>query len=85
MFSEVTCRLVFAVFQEISNFNEHSKNMDVEKVAVFASVGFAIAIAAFVIWGPSPKPRKKGIVRNIFNFLQLSRRKILYVIIYVSF
>ena len=40
--------------------------MDVEKVAVFASVGFAIAIAAFVIWGPSPKPRKKGTL-NIFN------------------
>lgn len=35
--------------------------MDVEKIAVFASVGFAIAVAAFVLWGPSPKPRKKGI------------------------
>lgn len=43
--------------------------MDVEKVAVFASIGFAIAIAIFVLWGPSPKPRKKGIVKNIFSIL----------------
>ncbi|CAK9820344.1 Ubiquitin carboxyl-terminal hydrolase 30 homolog [Anthophora plagiata] len=41
--------------------------MDVEKVAVFASVGFAIAVAAFVLWGPSPKPRKKGKVIGINN------------------
>ncbi|KAF3427250.1 hypothetical protein E2986_10371 [Frieseomelitta varia] len=59
--------LALAVFQEISHFNKHSVKMDVEKVAVFASVGFAIAIAAFVIWGPSPKPRKKGKVIGINN------------------
>ncbi|XP_012349798.1 ubiquitin carboxyl-terminal hydrolase 30 homolog [Apis florea] len=41
--------------------------MDVEKVAVFASIGFAIAIAIFVLWGPSPKPRKKGKVIGINN------------------
>ncbi|XP_076671846.1 ubiquitin specific protease 30 [Andrena cerasifolii] len=41
--------------------------MDVEKIAVFASVGFAIAVAAFVLWGPSPKPRKKGKVIGINN------------------
>ncbi|XP_076160248.1 ubiquitin specific protease 30 isoform X2 [Ptiloglossa arizonensis] len=41
--------------------------MDVEKIAVFASVGFAIAVAAFVLWGPSPKPRKKGNIIGINN------------------
>ncbi|XP_029044695.1 ubiquitin carboxyl-terminal hydrolase 30 homolog [Osmia bicornis bicornis] len=41
--------------------------MDVERVAVFASVGFAIAVAAFVLWGPSPKPRKKGKIIGINN------------------
>ncbi|KZC04513.1 PREDICTED: ubiquitin carboxyl-terminal hydrolase 30 homolog [Dufourea novaeangliae] len=41
--------------------------MDMEKIAVFASVGFAIAVAAFVIWGPSPKPRKKGKIIGINN------------------
>ncbi|XP_054010873.1 ubiquitin carboxyl-terminal hydrolase 30 homolog isoform X2 [Hylaeus anthracinus] len=41
--------------------------MDVEKIAVFASVGFAIAVAAFVLWGPSPKPRKKGQIIGINN------------------
>ncbi|OAD59370.1 Ubiquitin carboxyl-terminal hydrolase 30 [Eufriesea mexicana] len=41
--------------------------MDVEKVAVFASVGFAIAIAAFILWGPAPKPRKKGKIIGINN------------------
>ncbi|XP_031846038.1 ubiquitin specific protease 30 [Nomia melanderi] len=41
--------------------------MDVEKIAVFASLGFAIAVAAFVLWGPSPKPRKKGKVIGINN------------------
>ncbi|XP_076765839.1 ubiquitin specific protease 30 [Xylocopa sonorina] len=41
--------------------------MDMEKVALLASVGFAIAVAAFVLWGPSPKPRKKGRVIGINN------------------
>ncbi|XP_043250186.1 ubiquitin carboxyl-terminal hydrolase 30 homolog isoform X2 [Colletes gigas] len=41
--------------------------MDVEKIAVFASVGFAIAVAAFILWGPSPKPRKKGKIIGINN------------------
>ncbi|XP_078039109.1 ubiquitin specific protease 30 isoform X1 [Augochlora pura] len=41
--------------------------MDVEKIAVFASVGFAIAVAAFVLWGPSPRPRKKGKIIGINN------------------
>jgi len=34
--------------------------MDVERIAMFAGVGFAIAVGLFVLWGPSPKPRKKG-------------------------
>lgn len=34
--------------------------MDVEKIAVFAGVGFALAVGAFVLWGPSPKPRRRG-------------------------
>lgn len=37
--------------------------MDVERIAMFAGVGFAIAVGLFVLWGPSPKPRKKGNVR----------------------
>ncbi|KAG5337927.1 UBP30 hydrolase, partial [Acromyrmex charruanus] len=41
--------------------------MDVEKIAVFAGVGFAIAVGLFVLWGPSPKPRKKGRVVGINN------------------
>ncbi|EZA53986.1 hypothetical protein DMN91_000307 [Ooceraea biroi] len=41
--------------------------MDVEKIAMFAGVGFAIAVGLFVLWGPSPKPRKKGQVVGINN------------------
>ncbi|EFN74641.1 Ubiquitin carboxyl-terminal hydrolase 30 [Camponotus floridanus] len=35
---------------------------------MFAGVGFAIAVGLFVLWGPSPKPRKKGQVVGINNF-----------------
>lgn len=41
--------------------------MDVEKIAMFAGVGFAIAVGLFVLWGPSPKPRKKGDVQALSN------------------
>ncbi|XP_029675319.1 ubiquitin carboxyl-terminal hydrolase 30 homolog [Formica exsecta] len=41
--------------------------MDVERIAMFAGVGFAIAVGLFVLWGPSPKPRKKGQVIGINN------------------
>ncbi|XP_072746825.1 ubiquitin carboxyl-terminal hydrolase 30 homolog [Anoplolepis gracilipes] len=41
--------------------------MDVERIAIFAGVGFAIAVGLFVLWGPSPKPRKKGQVVGINN------------------
>lgn len=34
--------------------------MDVEKIAMVAGVGFALAIGAFVLWGPSPRPRRRG-------------------------
>lgn len=33
---------------------------------MFAGVGFAIAVGLFVLWGPSPKPRKKGDLRATF-------------------
>lgn len=57
--------------------------MDVEKVAVFASIGFAIAIAIFVLWGPSPKPRKKGIVKNIFTILMDFLKDMFYYTLHV--
>ncbi|XP_012272475.1 ubiquitin carboxyl-terminal hydrolase 30 homolog [Orussus abietinus] len=41
--------------------------MDVEKIAVFAGVGFALVVGAFVLWGPSPRPRRKGQVAGITN------------------
>ncbi|KAL6426922.1 hypothetical protein ACFW04_009268 [Cataglyphis niger] len=41
--------------------------MDVERIAMFAGVGFAIVVGLFVLWGPSPKPRKKGQVIGINN------------------
>ncbi|XP_067213332.1 ubiquitin carboxyl-terminal hydrolase 30 homolog [Linepithema humile] len=41
--------------------------MDVEKIAMFAGVGFAIVVGLFVLWGPSPKPRKKGQIVGINN------------------
>lgn len=59
----MTYRLAFQIFKKIPDFDEYSESMDVERVAVFASVGFAIAVAAFVLWGPSPKPRKKGKIK----------------------
>jgi ubiquitin carboxyl-terminal hydrolase 30 len=34
--------------------------MDVERIAMFAGMGLVIAISLFVLWGPLPKPRKKG-------------------------
>lgn len=34
--------------------------MDVERLAVFAGVGFALGVGAFVLWGPTPRPRKRG-------------------------
>ncbi|KAF7378848.1 ubiquitin carboxyl-terminal hydrolase 30 isoform X2 [Vespula maculifrons] len=41
--------------------------MDVDKIAVFAGVGLAVAVGAFVLWGPSPKPRRRGKVVGISN------------------
>ncbi|KAG7208901.1 hypothetical protein KM043_015082 [Ampulex compressa] len=41
--------------------------MEVERFAMFAGVGLFIAVAAFVIWGPSPRPRRKGKVVGINN------------------
>ncbi|XP_015597416.1 ubiquitin carboxyl-terminal hydrolase 30 homolog [Cephus cinctus] len=41
--------------------------MDVERIAVFAGVGFALAVGAFVLWGPSPRPRRRGQVVGITN------------------
>ncbi|XP_058802775.1 ubiquitin carboxyl-terminal hydrolase 30 [Phymastichus coffea] len=41
--------------------------MDVDKISVFTAVGFALAVGAFVLWGPSPKPRRKGQVEGIKN------------------
>lgn len=41
--------------------------MDVEKIAVFAGVGFAVAVGAFVLWGPSPRPKRRGKVVGISN------------------
>lgn len=47
--------------------------MDVEKIAMFAGVGFAIAVGLFVLWGPSPKPRKKG---NVSPQVKLDAKKV---------
>ncbi|OXU25501.1 hypothetical protein TSAR_000311 [Trichomalopsis sarcophagae] len=41
--------------------------MDVDKISVFTAVGFALAVGAFVLWGPSPRPRRKGQVVGIKN------------------
>ncbi|CAB0034584.1 unnamed protein product [Trichogramma brassicae] len=41
--------------------------MDFDKISVISAVGFAVAIGAFVFWGPSPKPRRKGQVEGIRN------------------
>ncbi|XP_034952468.1 ubiquitin carboxyl-terminal hydrolase 30 homolog [Chelonus insularis] len=41
--------------------------MDVERLAVFAGVGVALAVGAFVLWGPAPRPRKRGRVNGISN------------------
>ncbi|XP_043282295.1 ubiquitin carboxyl-terminal hydrolase 30 homolog [Venturia canescens] len=41
--------------------------MDVERVAMFAGVGFALGIGAFVLWGPSPNPRRRGQIAGITN------------------
>lgn len=47
--------------------------MDVDKIAVFAGVGLAVAVGAFVLWGPSPKPRRRG---NLFTFIRKGRSDI---------
>lgn len=54
--------------------------MDVEKIAMFAGVGFAIAVGLFVLWGPSPKPRKKGI--SELNFIKPLRRLNLFILVF---
>ncbi|XP_011493868.1 PREDICTED: ubiquitin carboxyl-terminal hydrolase 30 [Ceratosolen solmsi marchali] len=41
--------------------------MDVDKISVFTAVGFALAVGVFVLWGPSPRPRRKGQVVGIKN------------------
>ncbi|KAJ8681394.1 hypothetical protein QAD02_017181 [Eretmocerus hayati] len=41
--------------------------MDVDKISVFTAVGCALAVGAFVLWGPSPRPRRKGEVVGIRN------------------
>ncbi|XP_063983317.1 ubiquitin carboxyl-terminal hydrolase 30 homolog [Diachasmimorpha longicaudata] len=41
--------------------------MDVERLAVFAGIGFAIGVGAFVLWGPTPRPRRRGQVAGITN------------------
>ncbi|XP_074105869.1 ubiquitin specific protease 30 [Cotesia typhae] len=41
--------------------------MDVERLAIVAGVGFALAVGAFVLWGPGPRPRKRGKVSGISN------------------
>ncbi|XP_046619559.1 ubiquitin carboxyl-terminal hydrolase 30 homolog isoform X1 [Neodiprion virginianus] len=41
--------------------------MDVEKIAMVAGVGFALVIGAFVLWGPSPRPRRRGQIIGLTN------------------
>ncbi|XP_011312033.1 ubiquitin carboxyl-terminal hydrolase 30 homolog [Fopius arisanus] len=41
--------------------------MDVERLAVFAGIGFALGVGAFVLWGPTPRPRRRGQVAGITN------------------
>ncbi|XP_012255280.2 ubiquitin carboxyl-terminal hydrolase 30 [Athalia rosae] len=41
--------------------------MDVEKIAMVAGVGFALAVGAFVLWGPSPRPRRKSQIIGLTN------------------
>lgn len=46
----------------ISRYNKNSWPLDaMEKFTMFAAgVGFAFFVGLFVLWGPSPKPRKRG-------------------------
>ncbi|XP_023245646.1 ubiquitin carboxyl-terminal hydrolase 30 [Copidosoma floridanum] len=38
-----------------------------DKLSVFTALGLALAVGAFVLWGPSPRPRRKGQVVGIKN------------------
>lgn len=46
----------------ISYYSKNSWPLDaMEKFTMFAAgVGFAFFVGLFVLWGPSPKPRKRG-------------------------
>lgn len=41
--------------------------MDVDRIGLIAGIGVALAIGAFVLWGPTPKPRRRGQVVGITN------------------
>lgn len=55
--------------------------MEVEKLAIFAGFGFALAVGAFVLWGPSPKPRRRGTANlvNSSSFYSLCTLKLRYI------
>ncbi|XP_014605233.1 PREDICTED: ubiquitin carboxyl-terminal hydrolase 30 homolog isoform X1 [Polistes canadensis] len=41
--------------------------MDIERIVMFAGMGLAVAVGVFILWGPSPKPRRRGKVVGISN------------------
>lgn len=41
--------------------------MDVERLAMFAGVGVALGVGAFVLWGPTPRPKRRGQISGITN------------------
>lgn len=41
--------------------------MDVERLAMFAGVGVALGVGAFVLWDPAPRPKRRGQVTGITN------------------